>query len=411
MEEIATHLAQCRMIIEEKLCWGESKTWQGQDFDKLSDRIFEETGVVLSSSTLKRVWGKVRYDSTPNMATLDALARFAGYESWRVFTSMSKTPAEATREVKKVPVIPKRSFRKFIMALLVGAAILIITASMFLLKNKKILTFTNVSFSSHPVARGVPNTVVFIYDASSSNADSIFIQQSWDKKRRFKVDKQLHEYTSTYYYPGYYSAKLILEDSIVKEHDVFIETDGWEGMIEEKPMPVYLAKDLFAKQLGINHQQLDRYIKATDREAPIFTLSNVSRAFNINTRQFRFTAEVQNTNQQHNGICQYTNVIVMGTKGVIDIPVCRPGCVGEVGLQLGMQYVDGQTHDLSGFGVDFTKPVFIVGETGGEKIKISINEKMVYEGSFQDIGTVVGLRVRFSGTGIIHRFDCEDISQ
>lgn len=407
MEVIATYLAQCRNIIEEKLGWGESKAWQGQDFDKLSDRIFEETGVVLSSSTLKRVWGKVRYDSTPNMATLDALARFAGYENWRVFIAMLKDTVAANREVNEAAVISKRSFRKLLVAVVAGASIIVITGSMFLHKNRKLLKYTDVSFSSHPVARGVPNTVVFIYDAGNSNADSVFIQQSWDKKRRFKVDKHLHEYTSTYYYPGYYSAKLILEDSVVKEHDVFIETDGWEGMIEEQPMPVYLAKDLFLGQLGINQQQLNKYIKNTDREAPIFTLSNVHRSFNINTRQFRFTAEVQNTNQQYNGICQYTNVIVMATNGVIDIPVCRPGCVGEVGLQNGMQYLDGKTHDLSGFGVDFTNPVRIVGETGGGMIKIWINDKMVYQGKFQDIGMVVGLRVRFSGAGIIYSFDCE----
>lgn len=409
MDEIATHLARCRNIIEEKLGWGESTTWQGSDFDKLSDRIFDETGVVLSSSTLKRVWGKVRYDSTPNIATLDALARFAGYESWRTFTTIQKNPVAEKQEVNEAAVIPRRSFPKLLLAVVAGAAIIIITGSMFLRKNKNVLTYTDVSFSSHPVARGVPNTVVFIYDASRSNADSVFIQQSWDKKRRFKVDKQLHEYTSTYYYPGYYSAKLILEDSIVKEHDVFIETDGWEGMIEETPIPVYLAKDLFSTQLGISQQQLDKHIKSMDREAPIFTLSNVNHTFNINTKKFRFTAEVQNTYQQHNGICQYTNVIVMGTKGVIDIPVCRPGCVGEVGLQFGTQYVDGKTHDLSGFGVDFTKPVSIAGETNGEKIKIFINDKMVYQGKFQDIGMVVGLRVRFSGTGIIYRFNCESL--
>jgi hypothetical protein len=55
----------------------------------------------------------------------------------------------------------------------------------------------------------------------------------------------------------------------------------------------------------------------------------------------------------------------------------------------------------------FTKPVTIEGETGGEMIKISVNDKMVYNGKFRDIGMVIGLRVRFSGKGIIYRFDCE----
>lgn len=71
--------------IEDKLDWGDRKHWQAKDFDNLSELIFNETKIVLSPSTLKRVWGKVNYTSKPNLSTLDTLAKFVGYPDWRAF--------------------------------------------------------------------------------------------------------------------------------------------------------------------------------------------------------------------------------------------------------------------------------------------------------------------------------------
>lgn len=92
MNKEATQLERCRQFIEEKLDWGDSTRWQNQDFETLSGLIFERTHVRLSVSTLKRLWGKIPYDSTPNLSTLNALAQFVGYGSWRLFcTAYSPT--------------------------------------------------------------------------------------------------------------------------------------------------------------------------------------------------------------------------------------------------------------------------------------------------------------------------------
>ena len=87
MDKEKQYLESCRQQIEEKVGWGPGNEWQNQDFEALSKRIFKETKVSLSVSTLKRVWGKVRYEGSPTTATLNALAQFVGYEDWRTFTS------------------------------------------------------------------------------------------------------------------------------------------------------------------------------------------------------------------------------------------------------------------------------------------------------------------------------------
>ena len=80
------HLLQgCKDQIEKKIGWENSESWTNHDFQTLSDRIQEETGVNLSVATLKRIWGKVKYDSKPTITTLNTLAKFLGHESWREF--------------------------------------------------------------------------------------------------------------------------------------------------------------------------------------------------------------------------------------------------------------------------------------------------------------------------------------
>jgi|GEM_PF-1170823 len=72
-------------LYEANTGWGSSDEWTNQDFVILSDKIQERTGVALSHVTLKRVWGKVKYDSLPTTHTLDTLVQFLGYENWREF--------------------------------------------------------------------------------------------------------------------------------------------------------------------------------------------------------------------------------------------------------------------------------------------------------------------------------------
>ena len=55
------------------------------DYELLSLVIEQETGELISSSTLKRLWGYVRYASTPRIATLDVLSRYVGYHDFKAF--------------------------------------------------------------------------------------------------------------------------------------------------------------------------------------------------------------------------------------------------------------------------------------------------------------------------------------
>src|SRR5580698_9703880 len=102
MQTDETLIRQVKKMFEEKTGWGNSDTWTNQDFLQLSELIRDETGITISHVTLKRVWGKVKYDSLPNTHTLNTLAQFLGYDNWRDLAA-KHPPAQPHPEITQNP--------------------------------------------------------------------------------------------------------------------------------------------------------------------------------------------------------------------------------------------------------------------------------------------------------------------
>ena len=60
------------------------------DFESLSVVIEHQIGELISSSTLKRLWGYVSLNPTPRVATLDVLSRFVGHRDFKAFCNYLK---------------------------------------------------------------------------------------------------------------------------------------------------------------------------------------------------------------------------------------------------------------------------------------------------------------------------------
>ena len=54
-----------------------------KDFESLSAKIEEQTGQIVSTSTLKRLYGYMSLKPKPRMATLDILSKFVGRSGFR----------------------------------------------------------------------------------------------------------------------------------------------------------------------------------------------------------------------------------------------------------------------------------------------------------------------------------------
>lgn len=56
-----------------------------QDFDYLSQQLYEHTRQSLSVSTLKRLYGYVATEGSLRRTTLDILCQYVGYRDWAIF--------------------------------------------------------------------------------------------------------------------------------------------------------------------------------------------------------------------------------------------------------------------------------------------------------------------------------------
>ncbi|MBN8820966.1 MULTISPECIES: hypothetical protein [unclassified Spirosoma] len=407
----STDLLRCKQLIEQKLDWGAVETWTSTDFENLQQRILDETGVSLSASTLRRIWGRVDYQHLPSTTTLNTLAQFAGYADWRQFVRSQETSvespsqiAEPTESILAIPMKPSINWRRlgWMSGVVLVAVLLGVVA--FEQKNPQV-DATQYSFSSKPLTRTIPNSVIFTYDASASPTDSVYIQQSWDQTRREVVAKDGNTHTSIYYEPGFYRAKLVVGHEVVKEHSLLIPTNGWLGTIATKPVPIYLkSTDFIAQgQLRLPITAIQQKNVALQPEAPLVKYFNVGNFEPVPVTDFAFDCRVKNEYSEGSATCQVSWIVLMTNDMPISIPLCTKGCVSELMLMDGARTVLGKNTDLSGLGVDFSDWVHVACHSDGQKLYYTVNDKVAYSAALPAKKVeIIGLVYGFRGTGAVN---------
>lgn len=400
-------ITRLRESIENRLAWGSAEDWSNYDFEKLSDEILKITGVNLSVSTLKRFFGKVKYGSSPSVTTLNTLSRFVGFEDWRDFESKEEPIAEVKAETKEKASKAKSGLPKqyYIFS---GIILLFIVASTFYYRSQPKYNPSDFSFSSKTIlTSGLPNSVIFDYDASKVEApDSVFISQNWDVRRRVPVDKNGKHYSSIYYYPGYFRAKLMAGDVILKEHDLQIITDGWLSVLTAPwgERPLYFQKEETETdgQVEVPKELLEKYGIGLFPDLPEVRFYNQKDISGFTTDNFEFETEVKSGFSDGKAACQRVDIYLQGKEDILILPISRPECVGELFLAAFGVGVSSQSEDLSGFGSDLNDWVKVKVTSIDKHISFFINEKLAFETEIPNNPVdIVGVQYRFEGPGTI----------
>jgi hypothetical protein len=385
-------LEKCKSKIEEELGWGDSARWHTKDYETLSARIHDRTGVTLSIATLKRLWGKIRYDSKPTPTTLNTLAQYLGYENWRSFRV-----SEEANSRKIIPKEKRKSLRWWVWTIPVVAL-----AFIAIPKKENIVDPTLFSFTSKKVVDlGVPNTVVFDYDATAASPDdSIFIQQSWDIRLSRPVKRDQRQHTSIYYIPGFFEAKLVVNKQIVREHNLLIKTDGWLPLVEQPKTPVYFKSSdaVHDGKLQLPVETIQASNIQMQPVAPWTGYYNVRDFGGLMSDDVVFETAVKNDYKAGSNPCQYVEIRLQFEGPAVVIPLSSRGCVSTIGIA----DTDGTKRDLSAFGSDFNDWV---------NVKCVIRDKIAE--IFVNNASAIRLRVtggrakmveigyRFQGTGSV----------
>lgn len=401
-------LDRLREVIEKKIGWGESSRWTNQDFLNLSEEIRLKTSGSLSHVTLKRIWGKVQYNSLPNTYTLNTLSQFAGYASWRDFSSKhygnegTSTP-KSNGGHKGIPTIGRRRIWRAGIPLLV--VLLSLAALIIISFDQDVGKPSDYSFSSTKTeTSGLPNTVIFNFDASKAPGDSVVIRQSWDRRLDATVSKKEHVHTCIYYLPDYYRAKLLVNDKVVKQHDLFIKSEGWLTAVLLSPRPVYIDQQRVMRD-GKMFLPVDEIVAQNIPmlpEAPRVLYTNVQDFGPIFTDNFVFETELKNEYRGGASVCQETNIYLLCEGTAIRIPLSGKRCVSNLGILFTNFSASGKKNNLSTFGVDFASfiKVKIVSKNG--LAKIFLNDQLAYTID-KDIvkSKIIGINYYFDGTGSV----------
>jgi len=413
--QCVTDIDHWRRLAERALDRGHSLDWNEYDFEQVSDTIFDKTATRLSISTLKRLWGRIRYDSSPSTATLNVLARFLDFHDWRAFQQSLRQPAgppapvPLSRPAESSPlppsVQPPRPSPLPIALVLFFCATAIVsglTMKSPASSDKIAPSPSMIKFENRKTTDDLPNSVVFQYDASAFHSDQVYIQQSWDPTRREKVPGDGHYHTSIYYRPGFFKAKLVVEGEVKKMSDVFIRTKGWIGQIEQPAVPIYLKESEIRQKtsIGISAATLAKKTGSGVFNGQRVIFSNVREFPALDPGEFSLHTRFRNTSTLEQSPCRHVEVVILSKGSAIILPFSAKGCISDLNIFTGDTVLPGKHNDFSAFGCDFSQFQDMTCRVSNHHIKVFLNGHLILDTVQKTgLGSIVGLRVIFEGAG------------
>jgi hypothetical protein len=389
-------------IVMAELCrqvgFADCKGLAQRDLEFICQRIEEKTGVLISLSTMRRLMNG-QFSRQPQSATLNAIAQFLGYQHWQEFklTKLGQGEPGSSPIMDSPDAASSRSKRPVRGWLAAGALVLIAIALFAFLKIRQAPpgNFDKARFAVNRTTQAdLPNTVVFKYDLEGVNADSFFIQQSWDKDRRVRVDKHSHTLTDIYYEPGYHIAKLIANDQVIKTLDVSIPTDGWFFYARERK-PGSIAR--YVHSSGTNNGSLmmsrEEVVNSgidLDKEQ-LYLQVNFPSRMEFSSENYVLHCRIR-INEVKNNSCPFFMCEVFCQRNFMYFKSAPRGCASEMKAQFGETVLDGKNNDLSALGSDPHQWQDVIITVKNKKASVQINNTEVLTTSYQQAsGLITGL--------------------
>ncbi len=413
------YINHCKKRIEDELDWSHASTeWKQRDYLNLIELLEDKTGISLSLSTVKRIWQQ-NYNGTPHPSTLDALAQFLDYKDWLSFQEAEKLHLQSIAALpdplrQRVISRPRPQLFGIILVLTIGVAIWYILTNQDNNSKGILLAKQTVPFTAqNSKTSGLPNTVIFNFDLSAVEADSFFIQQSWNPKNRERINRDDSVLTSIYYYPGVHTAKLIANDSIISETTVEVYSPKWIAAVrdgEKDLIPTYLSlpqsqkhpllsiskSQLLAQHIEIQKGLILNYVLVDDFEEKVsgddFTLSLKIKADSL-----------------MNLTCPIMGIVIIGKKETHAITLIEEGCVHRAFAKFSEVSSNGRNTDLSKLGIKPYEWQSLSIKVGEKQGLVFLQEDLVLDMTYQSsIGHIVGFNIYFTGLGQIDSLRLEN---
>ncbi len=372
-----------------------------RDLEFICDGIESKTGVLISLSTIKRLFNG-QFSRQPQVATLNAMAVYLDYPNWQEFRRTKlreknnlNSIAIPTLQQKESFIRTPKPFSKYLVITIILVLAGIASFAFLAFNGKRGLHFEKASFTMHKTTSNqLPNTVVFKYNIEGVNADSFFIQQSWDKDRRVRIDPKSHTLTDIYYEPGYHVAKLIANDQVIRTVDVSIPTNGWFYYARERKgaaIPEYVVNPGF--QRGILSMSKEEVEKAGIDINKEYVYLQVYFPADISYSSDNYVLNCRiRMNQLRNNFCPFIMSEVFCQKNFMFFKSTPKGCTSEAKAQFGEKILSGKTTDLSALGTDVHQWQDVEIIVKNKHVDVFINTARVLSTTFNESsGAITGL--------------------
>jgi hypothetical protein len=351
-----------------------------RDFDHIGEQLRQKSGILISGTTVKRLaYGE--FSRLPQIATLNAIANYFNYKTWQDYKADKIKNGPGKEPARKVKP-------KFSLKYLSIPGIVIIVAGIYFFGTPRgtVRNAESASFSFRKnTSNDIPNSVVFSYNIDEVQADSFFIQQSWDVNRRVRIYKGKYTVTDIYYEPGYHIAKLIANDSAIRTVDVSIPTDRWFFYAIDNVAnytPEYVKADSFRNQgsLGLTVEQLLKDgidINKDKRYHYVYFPSQM----NVPSDNFKFKTRVR-MREVRGSACPYIEVELYCQRSFMLMRSTTKGCAHEALIQFGEQAVRGTDTDLLPVSFDVHEWTDIEIIVRNKVVAVKLNDKEVFSTRF-----------------------------
>ncbi|TAI47758.1 hypothetical protein [Flagellimonas allohymeniacidonis] len=377
----------------------------------LIDQMEERSNIRISLSTMKRLWKK-DFNKMPHPSTLDALVSLLGYEDWNIFRQKQGKPLLQDETVAVKSGTPSKTTLLFSV---LGAIVLTLLLISLVKKKKEVVIPANIPFSANQTKDlNVPNSVIFSYDLTEVEADSFFVQRSWNPSHKTRIDPEKKNFSEIYYYPGFHWARLIANDQVVQKTRIHVKTDGWFATTKSERLqnvPIYPNQAEIVSNGTLNVKDSNLIESGVDLSKNlILSFFNIREFAELQSNAFELETRVRYEDIQ-GLICPFMEMKVIDEKDASWVSIISQGCESNLLLKAGSQFFKGAENDFSSLGVkmDEWQILKVISKDGF--LQVYLNGEFAYEMPFPDAtGKIMGLIFTFTGKGVIDYVSLKDLN-
>lgn len=422
------YIKYCLKKVEEKLGWGDAAQWTDSDFRNLSNIIDTSSGIRVSSHTLKRLYGKIKYSSkyNPQIATKEALAKYLGFDSWNDFKIESEKEIAANNVILNHFLQTDRgpSLKlKHTPYLIISGLIIIIIAAIVILNARKPNVLGPYRFQvQNPVGKA-PHTATFDYDISRLGSDKVLIDFDHFTNNGVYLTTDLNQdsgrLSRCFHFPGKYDVKLFADDQVIHKIPVLVESDNWFfyaiepyavwDLIPDVIKPTVTKRHRIIKfdnilygdfiDEGYMHIPRPNIVKIEGLTSNFKTHYILTRYFNVPLDSCIF--EIRFRNEQFgDGIqCNEASFELIGMHGSVSFQIVEPGCLNYAFFRIGKIFKFGENENLEAFEMEYSEFRTLKVEVNSNRVALYREGEEFYSINYNNpMGELVGIHLTSKGT-------------